>query len=267
MPLMISCACCFFALLGPPSKEIEETPGSTCLWRMMENLAANKSLVPCQSWGGQTDWSTTSAQGSLFNTMTNSQHLSLGLSSEQRYNHRQASNPSCMSNIGTLSSSHHSALSNSLFASTAIPNTSHSISFAQQSPHTSSMLLTSNQGANIPPPALVQTNQARQPCRPQNLPHDPYKASVQPALTHQDLLSRLQEVPVNLVSCGQRASTSQAAFQGGNVFGTAPGYNHSQASSASQEQRQWVPSPHCRGELYLTYFCGLFLFIFLDPND
>ncbi|XP_027133845.1 uncharacterized protein LOC104920651 isoform X2 [Larimichthys crocea] len=217
---------------------------------MMENLAANKSLVPCQSWGGQTDWSTTSAQGSLFNTMTNSQHLSLGLSSEQRYNHRQASNPSCMSNIGTLSSSHHSALSNSLFASTAIPNTSHSISFAQQSPHTSSMLLTSNQGANIPPPALVQTNQARQPCRPQNLPHvpphDPYKASVQPALTHQDLLSRLQEVPVNLVSCGQRASTSQAAFQGGNVFGTAPGYNHSQASSASQEQRQWVPSPHCR---------------------
>ncbi|TKS78560.1 hypothetical protein D9C73_012614 [Collichthys lucidus] len=131
---------------------------------MMENLAANKSLVPCQSWGGQTDWSTTSAPGSLFNTMTNSQHLSLGLSSEQRYNHRQASNPSCMSNIGTLSSSHHSTLSNSLFASTAIPNTSHSISFGQPSPHASSMLLTANQGTNIPPPALVQTNQPQQAC-------------------------------------------------------------------------------------------------------
>ncbi|XP_051279773.1 uncharacterized protein LOC127376693 isoform X2 [Dicentrarchus labrax] len=194
----------------------------------MDNLAANKSHIPCQSWAGQNGWSTTSMQGSLFNPLASSQHLSLGSSSDQRpsYNHLQAPNLSCMNDMSTLSSAHHSALykashinnnssSTTLFANTAIPSSSHSISFAQQSPHTSSMLLNANQGINIP-----QTNQAPQPCRPQHLPllppHDPYKASVQPPLTNQGLSNGLQDLPISLPSCGQR------------------------------EQHQWIPSSHCR---------------------
>ncbi|XP_074494954.1 uncharacterized protein LOC141769611 isoform X1 [Sebastes fasciatus] len=228
---------------------------------MMDNLTANKSHIPCQSWAGQNGWSTTSAQGPLLNPLHSSQQLSLGSSSDQRlsYNHLQDSNQSCMSDLSTLSSrnnTHHSALykashissnpsSNALFANTAIPSASHIISFAQQTPHTSSMLLTANQGKNIPPPSLPQTHQAPQPCRPQDLPlfspHDPYKAPFQPPLSNQSL-------PNGLLSCGQHVSTSQATFEGAYVeFAGVAGHTLSHASSTSQEKSQWIPSSHYRG--------------------
>nr|XP_033472605.1 uncharacterized protein LOC117250717 [Epinephelus lanceolatus] len=209
----------------------------------MDNLTASKSHLPCQSWAGQNGWSTASTQGALLNPLPSSQHLSLGSSSDQRpsYDHMQESNQSCLNDLSALSSrnnTHHSALykashmssnqvSTTLFGDTAIPSASHIISFAQQSPHTSSLLLTSNQGKNIPPPSLPQTNPAPQPCRPQHVPlvspNNPYKASFQPPLTNQGLPNGLQDLPISLPSCGQR------------------------------EQRQWMPSSHCRGKLYCKY--------------
>ncbi|XP_049906930.1 uncharacterized protein LOC126394263 [Epinephelus moara] len=202
----------------------------------MDNLTASKNHLPCQSWAGQNGWSTASTQGTLLNPLPSSQHLSLGSSSDQRpsYDHMQESNQSCLNDLSALSSrnnTHHSALykashmssnqvSTTLFGDTAIPSPSHIISFAQQSPHTSSLLLTSNQGKNIPPPSLPQTNPAPQPCRPQHVPlvspNNPYKASFQPPLTNQGLSNGLQDLPISLPSCGQR------------------------------EQRQWMPSSHCR---------------------
>ncbi|XP_068577144.1 uncharacterized protein [Cebidichthys violaceus] len=201
----------------------------------MDNLASNKSHMPCQSWAGQNGWSTASTQGSLLNPLPSSQHLSLGSSSDQRpsYDHLQESNQSCMSDLAALSSrndAHHAALykaslissdpsSNALFANTVVPGASHMISFAQPTSHTSSMLLTANHGKNIPPPSLPQTNQAPQPCGPQHLPlfspHNPYKAPFQPPLSNQSLPNGL--LPVSLSSCGQH------------------------------EQSQWIPSSHCRG--------------------
>lgn len=202
---------------------------------MMDNLAANKNNVPCQSWAGQNGWSTVSTQGSLFSPLPSSQHLSLDLSSSQRpsCDHLQASIHSCMRDISTLQSTHRTAMyetshssSNSssiaLFANTAIPSSSHGIPFAQQNPHTSSMLLPTNQGKHVPPPSLPQTNQAPQPCRPQQLPllsnQGHYKASFQPPFTDEGLPSGLQDLPLSLPSCGQQqVSTSQATSDGANV--------------------------------------------------
>lgn len=212
----------------------------------MNNQTTNKSHIPCQSWMGQNGWSTTSAQGLLLNPLSSSEHLNLGSSTDQRpsYDHLQASNQSCMSDLSTLSSSHHSALYKASHISSN-PSATHP-----------SMLLTANQGKNIHPPSLPQTNQAPQPCRLQHLPllspHDPYKASFQPPLTSQSLPNGLQGLPISLPSCGQRVSTSQATFEGANVeFAGVPGYTHSHASSTSQEQHQWIPSSHCRGKLCL----------------
>ncbi len=234
---------------------------------MMDNLTANKSHTPCQS-AGQNAWSSTLSPGSLFNPLASSQNLGLGLTSNQRpsYNHLQASNLSCMSNMSTLSSTHHPALykashisssssSNSLFANTGILSSSHSISFAQQSPHTSSMLLTANQGKNIPPPSLPQTNPAN-PCRPQQLPllspHDPYKASFQPPLTSEGLTNGLQDLPRSLSSCGQCVNTSQATFEKANAeFASHSGTNQIQTSSTTQQQHQMTSVSHCTGKLYL----------------
>ncbi|XP_042276992.1 uncharacterized protein LOC121903729 [Thunnus maccoyii] len=235
---------------------------------MMDNMTANKSHLPCQSWAGQNGWSTASTQGPLLNPLSSSQHLSLGSSSDQRppYDHLQASDQSCLSHLSTLSSrsnTHHPALykashissnlsSISLFANSAIPSVSHIISCDQQNPLSSSMLLAANQGKNIPPPSLPQTNQGSQPCRPQHLPpllpHDPYKTSFQPPLTNH----RLQHMPISLPSCGQDLNhgsqrTSQPTFEGVNVDAGVAGYTHNHASSTSQEQPQWIPSSDCRG--------------------
>lgn len=237
----------------------------------MDNLATNKSSIPCQSWVGQNGWSGTAAQGPLFNPQPSSRNLSLGSSSDQRttYEHLQAPNQSCMSDISSLPSTHHSALykashictnslSTTLFANTAVPSSSHSMSFAQQSPPASSLLLTVNQGKNAPAPSLPQTDQVPQSCRPQHLPllatHDPYKASFQPTLTNHGLPNGLQDLPISLPSCGQRVSTCQATFEGENVeFATVFEYTHGHASFSSQEQHQWIPSSHCRGKLDLKY--------------
>ncbi|XP_053181066.1 uncharacterized protein LOC128364544 isoform X1 [Scomber japonicus] len=235
---------------------------------MMDNPTANKSHIPCQSWADQNGWPTASTQGPVLNPLSSAQHLSLGSSSDQRppYDHLQASNQSCMSDLSTLSSrsnSHHTAQytashissnlsSTSLFANSTIPSVSQIISCGQQNPHSSSMLPAANQGKNIPPPSLPQTNQGSQTCRPQHLalisPHDPYKTSFQPPLTNQGL----QDIPIGLPSCGQDLSqgsqrTSQPTFGGVNVDAGVAGYTHSHASSTSQEQPQWTPSSHCKG--------------------
>ncbi|KAI4820447.1 hypothetical protein KUCAC02_028424 [Chaenocephalus aceratus] len=181
-----------------------KTPDNTfgCLWGMMDN---HKSHVPCQSWAGQHGWSSTSTQGPLLDTLPSSQHQHLGSSSDQRpfYQHQQESEQSCMRDPGTILSgntTHHSALykashissnpsSNTLFANTATPSSSHINPFAQQNPHTSPMLLSANQGKNILLPSLPQTIQSPLPCRPQHppllSPHDLYKAPFQPLLTNQ----------------------------------------------------------------------------------
>ncbi|XP_071339879.1 uncharacterized protein [Trachinotus anak] len=234
----------------------------------MENPTSNKSLLTCQSWVGQNGWSTTSTQGPPLNSVASSQHLSLCLSSEQRpsYDHLHTSNQSCLSDLSTLSStnsSHHSVLykashissnlsSTTLFANTATPSASPLISCAQQSHQTSPVLLPGNQQKTIPQPSVPQPNQGLQPCRPQHLPplspHDPYKASFRPPLTNQGLTSGLQDLPMSLPSCGQRVSASQATLEGANVESAGVvGYTHSYDPSTSQEQPQWVPSPHCRG--------------------
>ncbi|XP_033974203.1 uncharacterized protein LOC117472878 isoform X2 [Trematomus bernacchii] len=202
---------------------------------MMDN---HKSHVPCQSWAGQHGWSSTSTQGPLLDTLPSSQHQHLGSSSDQRpfYQHQQESDQSCMRDPGTILSgntTHHSALykashissnpsSNTLFANTATPSSSHINPFAQQNPHTSPMLLSANQGKNILLPSLPQTNQSPQPCRPQHppllSPHDLYKAPFQPLLTNQGLPDGL--LPISLPPCGQH------------------------------EQRQWIPSSNCMGAVH-----------------
>lgn len=233
----------------------------------MDNPTANKSHIPCQSWADQNSWSTASTQEPHLNP-----HHSLSSSSDQRpsYDHLQASNQSCLSDLSTLSSrsnSHHTTLykashissnlsSTSLFANTTNPSVSHSISFAQQNPRSSSMLLAANQGKNIPPPSIPQTNQGSQPCRPQHLPllspHDPYKTSFQSPLTSQGR----QNMSISLPSCGQDLNQgsqrmSQPNFEGVNVDAGVAGYTHSHASSTSQEQPEWIPSSHCRGKMFL----------------
>lgn len=233
---------------------------------MMDNLAANKSHIPCQSWADQNGWSTTSTQGPHFNPLPSSHHLSQGLSSGQRpsYDHLQASNQSCMIDLSTSSSTHHAALfkashnsssSTVLFANTAIPSSSHCISYVQQSPHTSSMLLTANQGKNIPPLSLPQTTQAPQPCRSQQLPllsaNNSYKTVFDLPLTNQGLPNGHPDLPISLPSCGQQGvSTSQATSGIVNLgFAEVSGNIHSHSSTTSQEQCQWMPSSHCRGKL------------------
>ncbi|XP_026177983.1 uncharacterized protein LOC113139175 [Mastacembelus armatus] len=226
---------------------------------------ASKSRIPCQLWMGQNDWSTASMPGPL----ASSHHLNLGLSSDQRpsLNHLQASSQSCMNSLSTLSSrntTHHSSLytashissspsSTTLFTNT-IPSASHSISFAQKTPHTSSGLLTANQGKTMPSPSLPQPNQGLQPCGPQHLPllppHSPYKALFQPTLTSQGLPNGHQDLPMSLPSCGHRASTSQTTFDGANLVSAGfAGYTQSYASTTSQEQPQWMPVSHCRGPI------------------
>ncbi|XP_072243463.1 uncharacterized protein [Leuresthes tenuis] len=235
---------------------------------MMDNLTGNKSHVPCQTWAGQTGWSTTLSQGLVINQHTNSQQLSLGSSSEQSplYNLLQASNQSCMNNMSTLPSrnnNHDSSLykfspisnissSNSLFDNTAIPSTSHVMSFAQQSPHSSAMLIASNQEKTVPPPSLLQPNQGPQPCRPQHLPflspNNPQKALFQMQLPCQGLPDGLQVPSMSLPSCGQHRDATQATFGGQNVKSTGVAvYSHSYASSPSQDQPQWVPPSLSRG--------------------
>ncbi|XP_032371817.1 uncharacterized protein LOC116689395 [Etheostoma spectabile] len=219
---------------------------------MMDDLTSNNSHIPCQSWAGQNGWSTASTQGPHLNPLPSSQRLSLR-SSRQRpsYDHLQASNQSCMSDLGTISSRndpHHSDLykdsqiCNNPSSTTqfAIPSASHIISFAQQSPHTSSLLLNANQEKHIP--SLHQTNQAPHPCSPQKLPlsHNSYNAPFQPPVT-----DRLQSQPISRPSCGQLVNASQATFEGAYVeFARVAGRTHSHASSPPQEQRQWKPSSH-----------------------
>lgn len=234
----------------------------------MDNPAVNKSHVPCQSWVGQSAWSATAAQEPLFNTLSSSQQASLGLSSGQRlsYEHMQASSQNCMVDMHTSSSAHLSAIfktshsnsgSSSVFANTAVPSSSLSISFVQESPQTSSLLLTANQGKNIPPLSLSQTNQVPQPCGPQQLPslssHNPYKPTFHHMLSNHCLPNRLHNQPISLPSCVQQGvNTNQPPSGGANVqFTGGSGSIHSNSSTASQEQCRWILSSHCRGELYL----------------
>ncbi|XP_026198993.1 uncharacterized protein LOC113150625 isoform X2 [Anabas testudineus] len=199
----------------------------------------------------------------LLNTPTDSQHLSLGSSSDQRhcYDPLQVSSQSCVSSVGTLTSgnnTHHSNMfkkshlsnnpsSTTLFTNTVIPSTSNTMSFNQQSCHGSSMPLTANPGKIVPQPSFPQ----QQGLQPQHLPflstHSPYKASFQPPVTNQGLPNGFQNLPTSLPSCGRRVSRSQAPFEGANVESAGFAGYTCNASSSSQEQPQWTPSSHSRG--------------------
>lgn len=232
----------------------------------MDNLTGNKSRIPCQSWVGQNGWSTTSTQRSLLNTPPDSQHLSLGSSSDHRssYDHLQMSSQSCLGTLSSENNTHHSNLfeishissnpsSTTLFTNTDIPSTSNTMSYDQQSCHTSSVLLSANQGNTVQPPSLCQQGQGLQHQHLSFLSnHNPYKASFQPPVTNQGLPG-LQDLPTSLPAC---VSTAHAPFEGANVESAGfAGYTHTIASSSSQEQPQWTPSSHCRGKLYLFVMC------------
>ncbi|XP_041855127.1 uncharacterized protein LOC121648801 isoform X2 [Melanotaenia boesemani] len=233
---------------------------------MMNNSTANKNHIPCQTWAGQNGWSTTTSEQLLINQHTSSHHLGLGSSSEQRtlYNLSHTSSQSCINDPSTLTSRNnnpHTALyndprmsnitlSNLLYDNTAVSSAAHSISFSQQSPHTSSMMIATNQEKAIPPPSLSQQNQGPQPCRTQDLPfiapNSPLKALFHSQISSQCLPNRLQDFPISLQSCEQHINTTQASFGGQNMESVGiTGYAHSSASSStSQERSHWVPSSH-----------------------
>ncbi|KAG7236466.1 hypothetical protein INR49_000840 [Caranx melampygus] len=73
----------------------------------MDVPTANQSQTPCYQWAGQNGWSTASSPGPLCNPLPGVQHLSLGSPSDHRpgYQHLQASNQGCLSNLNTFSSS------------------------------------------------------------------------------------------------------------------------------------------------------------------
>lgn len=229
----------------------------------MDDLTANKGHLPCQSWVGQNGWSTTPAQGLPLNTASTSQHLSLGSSSNQSssYNHLQVPNQSCMRDLGTLmprDNTHQSAMfkasqagrnppSGSLFANAVMPSVSQINPFAQEIPHTSSMLLPANQGKNIPSLSHTQRNQAHVSLPP---PDNAYRVSFQPQMSSQGLPNRLQNPPNSLSTCAQRVSTSLGTLEGVNVeFAGVAECTHSYSSFTSQEQCQWIPPSLCRGEM------------------
>lgn len=248
----------------------------------MDNLTTNKSHIPCQSWVNQNGWSTTSTQRPLLNTPTDSQHLSLGSSSDQRhcYDPLQVSSQSCVSSVGTLTSgnnTHHSNMfkkshlsnnpsSTTLFTNTVIPSTSNTMSFNQQSCHGSSMPLTANPGKIVPQPSFPQ----QQGLQPQHLPflstHSPYKASFQPPVTNQGLPNGFQNLPTSLPSCGRRVSRSQAPFEGANVESAGFAGYTCNASSSSQEQPQWTPSSHSRGKLPLLHWSVCYVLFVAYPG-
>lgn len=224
-------------------------------WWTMENLAANKSSIPCLSWPGTNGWPTPPAPSSLFSPQPSSQALNLDLPSDQRpmYDHLQVPGPSCMGNISSLSSTHHSGLytaphscSNSspasLFGSTTVSSSSHCTGFSHQSLRTSSVPLTTNQGKTVAPPSLPAPQPQHLPLLP---PHDPYTAAFQPPLANHCL----PDLPASLPPCGQRASSSQATVEGANVeFAAASEPARSHLPSTPREEAQWMSSSHSRGK-------------------
>ncbi|XP_041643298.1 uncharacterized protein LOC121509728 [Cheilinus undulatus] len=230
---------------------------------MMDDLTPNNSHIPRQSWVVQNGWSTNSTQGPPLNPLSSSQHPSLGSSTDQRSlcDHLQMPSQSCMRDFSTLSSRNdtlHSALhkdfqagsnllpSNTLFANTAMPNVSEINPFAQEVPHTSSVLLSANQEKGIPPLSLTQRNQTQQ--LPFFSPHNSSKMQFHPLTTSQASTNGVQNLPIHPPSCGQPVRTSQAAIKGGQVeFAGIAGYTQSYASSASQEHCAWISSSQCGG--------------------
>lgn len=230
----------------------------------MDDLTANKSHIPSQAWTGQNGWLTTSTQGSLFNPLPGSQHLSLGLSSFQRpsCDQVQMSSQSCMMHTNTSPSTHHSALfkashnsssSTALFPNTDISRSFHGGSYIQR-PHTSSVQLTAKQGKNTSPLPFLKSTQAPQPRQPQQLPslsaNSLYKIFHRPSPSR---ANRHQGLPSDLPSCAQQGfSTCQATSGGVNVeFAGVSDNILSCSSTASQEQCQWTSSSHCGGEQHL----------------
>ncbi|KAL3975390.1 hypothetical protein ACER0C_021276 [Sarotherodon galilaeus] len=212
----------------------------------MDNPTANKSHIPCPSWMAQNGWSAASSQNPLVNLLPTS------------YDHMQASHQSCTNNLNTVSSrnnphadmyktSHIGSIpsSSSLFA-TDIPNLSQGISFNQQSSNLSSIMVSANQGKNVTPPALRQSNQGLQLCGPQDLSvlssHNAFKTFQNP-VSSLGLSREIQGLPPRLPSCRQH----QAAFEGENVESVhSAGNTQSYTSSTSQDQPEWLPSSHCR---------------------
>lgn len=192
----------------------------------MDNLTANKSCIPCQSWEGQNGWSTASTQRPLLYKPPDSQHLSLGSSSDQIpfYDHPQMSSQSCVRSLSSGNNTHHSNLfktshinsnpsSTSLFTNTALPSTSNTMSYDQQNCHMPSLLLSANQGNTMQPPSRRQQGQGLEP---QHLPflsdHDPFKESFQHSVTNEGLPE--QDLHSSLPAC---VSTAHASFEGANV--------------------------------------------------
>lgn len=219
----------------------------------MDNPTANKSHIPCPSWMAQNGWSAASSQNPLVSLLPTS------------YDHMQTSHQSCTNNLNTVSSrnnphadmyktSHIGSIpsSSSLFA-TDIPNLSQGISFNQQSSNLSPIMVSANQGKNVTPPALQQSNQGLQLCGAQDLSvlssHNAFKTFQNP-ISSQGLSSGIQGLPPRLPSCRQH----QAAFDGENVESAhGAGNTQSYTSSTSQEQREWLPSSHCRGKLHYMH--------------
>lgn len=224
----------------------------------MDNLAASKNYIPFQTWiNNGHGWPTTSTQGLGVNPHTDAQHLGLNLSSDQQllYNHPpQASNQSC-TNINTNSHNTAPHMSSLNLPNAAVLCASHLMSFAQQTPHTSSMWVGSNQEKTVSSLSLPQQNQGPQPCSSQHFPPLPdnnaYKTFPAQALADQDQ-------SLNLPSCRMSANLSQATFGGRSRESTGiDESSHSYDSSTSQEQPQWVHSSQSNGKMYFYSVCSL----------
>lgn len=203
------------------------------------NNPPNKSHAP---WTSQNGWPTPT-QESLYNTLTSSQHLSMGSSPAQRMSYQGLQTPSqsCMIGPTTSSSTHHSSLfrnshSNTVtpgFANPAIQRSCRGISFDQEN---------------------SQKNHATQSCEAQQLPllspHVHYKPMHHQLLLGQASPNSLEDVPLSLPSCGrQRANANQSPSEGLNMEFAQPHENIHRHSSTTWTQCQWVPPTACRGKM------------------
>lgn len=236
----------------------------------MDVPTANQSQTPYQPCAGQNGWSPASAQGSPCNPLPGFQHLSIDSPSDRRpcYDHLQASNWGCHSNITTVSSRNdaHSSKLQPYNAGQTLPQ-------MMPDAHVSSMLPAASQGRLIPPCSLPLLNKGAQPCKTHEMPfnstHSLYQAMsspFQPSYTHQSSQNgprsaHKEHLPISSPSFGQCGKQNplcspQPAFGRADVDSSV-GYMQNLASPTSpiQHQPPWTLPPHSIGR----FICNMYM--------
>ncbi|XP_053726500.1 uncharacterized protein LOC128762333 [Synchiropus splendidus] len=199
---------------------------------MMENSTVNKShpSLACQN-----EWSVASPPGPILNSLSGSQHLSLGSGTFHRssYDHLQPPSHGGLFAPATFTyKSTHVDSSNSLFASSVLPSASHLMSFPPQNPlfHPTDKHVASH--SSSPHHSLASL-------------HDPFKCS------YPILDQGLQGLPVNMQSCDPQLNqaaqgASHPVFEGATMEASGvSGYSHS--NTPAHEQQQWIPPAGYKG--------------------